>query len=104
MLDQFKALNINVVAGSNDSQDKAEEVAADLDFPVGYELGKATADKLGSWWEDRRSIIQPSEFLLNDKGRVIHACYATGPIGRINPEDVIRMVNFLNAQKAKQNA
>ena len=53
---------MKVVASSVDPIDKAQEVADEVNFPIGYGLTKDTADLLGSWWEDRRQIIQPSEF------------------------------------------
>jgi len=76
-------------------------VAAALSFPVGYGITRAQADQLGSWWEDRRQIIQPSEFLLGAGGKILQSSYSSGPIGRLEATDVVRMVNFLEAQAPK---
>jgi peroxiredoxin len=97
----LEALGIKVVAASVDPLDKAKEVAADLSFPIGYGVTRAMADQLGSWWEDRRSIVQPSEFLVDAAGKVRTSTYSSGPIGRMDPADVIRLVTFYDKQAQK---
>lgn len=97
----LEALGIKVVAASVDPLDKAKEVAADLSYPIGYGVTRAMADRLGSWWEDRRSIIQPSEFIVDAAGKVRTSTYSSGPIGRMDPADVIRLVNFYDKQAQK---
>jgi len=92
-------MGIKVVAASVDPLDKAKEIADTVLYPVGYEVTRETADRLGAYWEDRRGIIQPSEFLIDGDG-VIKACsYSDGAIGRIDPRDVIKTVTFLESQK-----
>ncbi len=97
----LEALGAKVVAASVDGIDKAREVAAELSFPVGWGVTREQADRLGSWWEDRRSIIQPSEFIVGANGKVVTSSYSSGPIGRFESSDVIRMITFIEAQKAK---
>jgi peroxiredoxin len=94
------ALGVTVVAGSVDDAEKAAEVAADLSFPVAYGMTRADADAMGSWWEDRRSIIQPSEFVLGADGKVMSATYSSGPIGRLDATDVVKYLNFVESKKA----
>ena len=62
---------------------------------------RAQADQLGSWWEARRQIVQPSEFLVGQGGKILSATYSSGPLGRVEATDVVRMVNFLEAQAKK---
>ena len=97
----LEALGIKVVAASVDPVDKAKEVASELSYPIGYGVTRAMADRLGSWWEDRRSIIQPSEFIVDAAGKVRTSTYSSGPIGRMDPGDVIRLVNFYDKQAQK---
>jgi peroxiredoxin len=99
---ELTALGVKVVAASIDPIDKAKEVAATVSFPIGYGVTRAMADQLGSWWEERRSIIQPSEFLVAADGKVRAATYSSGPIGRVNPADVVRLVNFYDKQAAEK--
>ena len=97
---EFDALGVKVAAASVDPADKAEEVAAALSFPVAYGVTRAMADQLGSWWEERRGIIQPSEFLVAADGKVRSATYSSGPIGRVEAGDVVKLVNFYDQQAA----
>jgi peroxiredoxin len=97
----LEAHGIKVVAASVDPLDKAKEVAAELSYPVGYGVTRAMADQLGSWWEERRSIIQPSEFIVDAGGRVRTSTYSSGPIGRMDPADVVRLVTFYDKQAKK---
>ena len=99
---ELDALGVKVVAASVDPIDKAKEVAAELSFPVGYGVTRAMADQLGAWWEERRSIIQPSEFLVAADGKVRASTYSSGPIGRVEPSDVVKLVNFYDKQAAQK--
>ena len=91
-------LGAKVVAASVDPPDKAREVADEVGFPVGHGVTLATADALGSWWEDRRSIVQPSEFIVGPDGKVIASSYSDGPLGRIDAADVVRMLTRLEGR------
>lgn len=95
---ELKALGASIVAASVDPLDKAREVAAELPFPVAYGVTRAQADTIGAWWEERRSIVQPSEFVLDAAGKVLSSTYSSGPIGRVDPGDVVRFINFREKQ------
>jgi peroxiredoxin len=99
---ELDELGVKVVAASVDPIDKAKLVADEVSFPIGYGVTRAMADLLGSWWEERRSIIQPSEFLVAADGKVRAATYSSGPIGRVHPADVVRLVNFYDKQAAEK--
>jgi len=98
---ELTALGVAIFAASVDPLDKAKEVAAHLSFPIGYGVTRDIADQLGSWWEERRSIIQPSEFVLDADGKVLASSYSDGPIGRIDAADVVKLINFREAQQRK---
>ena len=98
---ELEALGIKIAAASVDPLDKAREVAAELSYPVGYGVTRTMAEQIGAWWEERRSIIQPSEFLVGADGKVRASTYSSGPIGRVDPADVIRLVNFYDKQAKK---
>ena len=97
----LEAVGAKVVAASVDALDKAKEVAAELPFPVGYGVTRDMADQIGAWWEERRSIVQPAEFIVGANGKVIASSYSSGPIGRIEPADVVKLINFHEAQAKK---
>ena len=96
---ELDALGAKIFAASVDPIDKAREVAAEVSFPVGYGVTRAMADTLGSFWEDRRSIIQPSEFILGADGKVVVSSYSDGPLGRIDAADAVRLIRFYESRK-----
>ncbi len=95
------AVGAKVVAASVDPLDKAREVASGLSYPIGYGATREMADRIGAWWEDRRSIIQPSEFVVGADGKVRTSTYSSGPVGRIEPADVVSLINFYEKQARK---
>ena len=97
--DEFDKLGVKVVAASVDDVEKAQEVADEVNFPVGHGVSRDIAKALGSYWEDRRQIIQPSEFIVGADGNVVACSYSDGPLGRIDAGDVVKMVNFYESKK-----
>lgn len=71
-----------------------------LNQPLAFGVTHDQVDTLGAWWEDRRQIIQPSDFVLNDQGVVLSATYSSGPIGRLEAVDAVRFIQF--QEKLKQ--
>lgn len=96
---ELEAVGAQVVAASVDPIDKAQIVAAEVFFPIGYGVTRDMADRLGSWWEDRRGIIQPSEFIVGADGKVTTSSYSSGPLGRIDAADVVRLIKFYESRK-----
>ena len=94
-------MGARVVAASVDALDKAKEVAAEVSYLVAYGVKRETADRIGAWWEERRGIVQPAEFLLGATGKVMASSYSSGPIGRIDAADVVKLINFYEAQARK---
>ena len=86
------ALGVKIVAGSVDPLEKSREVAQELNFAVAYGVTRQVGELLGSWWEERRNIIQPSEFILGADNKVLASSYADGPLGRIEAGDVVRWI------------
>jgi peroxiredoxin len=93
------ALGAGVVAASVDPMEKAREVAAEVSFPIGYGVTRAIAEELGSWWEERRQIIQPSEFIVGADNKIIVSSYSDGPLGRIEAADVVKLIRFYESRK-----
>ncbi len=89
-----------MVAASVDDPEKAAEVSAHLPFPVAHSVTREQGDLLGSWWEEKRDFIQPSEFILNHKGRVMHSTYSSSPVGRTDPEETLVLLNFLSQRRS----
>jgi hypothetical protein len=92
---------VSIIAAAVDSQEKTLEVAESLQFPVAYGVTRQQADALGAWWDDRREFIQPTEFMLTRKGKVMFSTYSNAPVGRMDPAETLTLIKFLNAQRAK---
>jgi len=99
-LEALTSVGASVIAASVDDAEKAAEVAAELSFPVAYGVTREQADSIDAWWESRRDIVQPSEFLLNAEHKVLFSSYSSGPIGRMNPPDVVKVIQFMEKQKS----
>ena len=99
--DELDAVGARIIAASVDPLDKSTEVAAELSFLLGYGVTREVAGKLGSWWEERRGIIQPSNFVLDAGGKVLASTYSDGPIGRIEAADALKFIQFREAQSQK---
>ena len=97
---QFDEIDTALLAAAVDPLEKSTEVQDELAFPIAYGVTRSQAQLIGAWWEERRSIIQPSEFILGRDGRVVSATYSTGPVGRLMPEDAIKLIKFLESQKS----
>jgi peroxiredoxin len=97
----LEAVGAKVVVASVDPLDKAKEAAAEVSWPVAYGVTRETADKLGAWWEERRGIVQPAELIVGRDGKVIASSYSSGPLGRIDAADVVKLINFYESQARK---
>ena len=76
-------------------------MSRDWGFPVAYGMTRTDGDAMGSWWEERRDHIQPSEFVITKTGKVMMSTYSNSPIGRMDPEEALTLIQFLNAQRAR---
>ena len=88
-------MGLQVVAASVEPQELVREMAgkSGVTFPMAYGVSRADADRLGSWWsDDRGGYIQPTEFLLGRGGTVLGAMYASGPVGRISPDEAVHFI------------
>jgi len=98
---ELDALGAKVVAASVDPIDKAREVAGEVSFPIGYGVTRDIANTLGAWWDRRRNIIQPAEFVVGTNDKIIVSSYSDGPLGRIEGADVVSLIRFYEARKSQ---
>jgi len=84
------------VAGSADAIDKAQVVADEVSFPIAYGVSQEIADSLGSWWEGKSGIIQPSEFIVGADGKIVHSSYSSGPLARTLAPDVVSLLKLMS--------
>lgn len=79
-------------------------MAQPLGFPVAHSMTRTDGDSIGSWWDDRRDHIQPSEFVLNSKGMVMFSTYSNSPVGRMDPAETLVLLQFLKSMADKKKA
>ena len=104
-MEEVKKEDVDVLALSVDPLDKAKETVEKLrlTFPVGYGLeAPRDAGKIGAFWDERRKIIQPANFVLDSDKKVVDASYSIGPIGRIVAADALSHIQFFKKSKAQQ--
>ncbi len=101
---ELEALGATTIAVSADTAEQAQEVKDHgLTFSVAYGANQADADTIGAWWsDDRGGFIQPSEFLLGRGGVVLGAMYASGPVGRMASDEVIRAITNRENRRRRQ--
>ena len=100
-------MGASVYALSTDSTEHARGTVKELGltFPVLYGMdGPATAGLLGAYYEKRRNLIQPTNFVIAPDRTIATVSYASGPIGRIVAEDAIRFIKFLQKKAAEAAA
>ena len=94
----FAELGISIIAGTVDSEEKTQEVAAPLGFPVAYGMTRSDGDAIGAWWDERRDHIQPSEFVLTQGGKVMMSTYSNSPIGRMDSAEMLTLMKMIAAR------
>ena len=88
--EELEALGSTIYAVSVDSLDQAREVVGrGITFPVAYGATREQSNQIGAWWEEQRGFIQPAEFLLGLAGVVLGSVYASGPLGRMDAQEVV---------------
>ena len=58
-------------------------------------------DSVGAYWEARRGIIHATNFTVDPEGKVLQACFATGPIGRITAADALSSIRGTKKRKGQ---
>lgn len=99
--EKLSGLGIAVVSFSVDPEDQAAEVVEKhkLSFPVGYAAdADEVAAAIGSFVNPEPKYLQSTGFLLDPEGTVVLSVYSSGAIGRLVPEDVAGMVEYIKSQ------
>ena len=102
----MEALGVTIIGATTDTLEQAQDIANNdpgLTYQVAYGVTKEEADSLGSWWsEDRDGYIQPTEFIMGRGGVVLGALYASGPVGRMGADEVVRLITNRERRRQQQ--
>lgn len=102
---ELEALGCAIYVASVDAQDQAKEVIEEvgLTYSFAYGVTREQSELFGAWWsEDRNGYIQPSEFLLGHGGVVLGSMYASGPVGRMGADEVLRQITNRERRRSEQ--
>lgn len=70
-----------------------------IGFPVVYGLDvRKEADKMSAYSDNEHGYFQPANFILRD-GKVVQATYSSGPLGRLQAEHVLMLVDHYRKQE-----
>ncbi len=99
-IDSFRDIGAPVVALSVDSAEHAEETVEKhrLEYPVLYGLdAHEMAERIGCYIDEEGEppYLQATGFILDPEGRVAHATYSSGPIGRLVARDTAGKVEYM---------
>ncbi len=68
-------------------------------FPVVYGLDvRKEAEKIGAYFDSENGYFQPANFILRN-GRVFNATYSSGPLGRLQAQHVLMLVDHFRKQE-----
>lgn len=100
--EQLAAAGVRVAALSVDDAQTTTELIAKhrLEFPVGYGAdARAVAAETGAFVNDDPLYLQSTGFVLDPGGKVVVSVYSSGAIGRLVPDDVIGLVQYVSKQQ-----
>jgi peroxiredoxin len=97
---ELEALGAQIVALSADQKEEAGGTVQELglEFRVLYGLDpEATSRAIGCYTgkHEGKPHIQPAAFILGSDGRIVHAMYSCGKVGRLTASDALTMVKDL---------
>lgn len=104
MLKEFGSEQVQIIAGSVDPGEKAEETIqkAGVTYPVAYGMDAEETSRItGAYYDSGRNYIHATGFLVRPDNTVEVACYSSGPIGRFVAKDVLGLVKFYKSKMKK---
>ncbi len=96
-MDDFKAENMGILAGSVDALPEAQKTVKELGltFAVAHSLDlDDIGRRLGGFIQSEKRYLQPSGFLIRPAGTIEIASYSSGPIGRLKAADVLALTRY----------
>jgi peroxiredoxin len=100
--EKLDGLDVKVVSLSVDDEATARELIARhrLTFPVGHSADAAAIhEATGAFLNANPVFLQSTGFVLDPGGDVVVSVYSSGAIGRLVPEDVAGLVDYVNSRQ-----
>jgi len=89
------------VALSVDKEEDARKMVErhKIGIPIVYGLDVRTeAEKIGAYFDSEGGYFQPANFILRNE-KVVQATYSSGPLGRLQAEHVLMLVDHYRKQE-----
>lgn len=99
---ELEALGVRFLAASVDGPEESRGTVErlGLGFPVGHSLPMMpTATAFGAYYETRRQILHATNVLVRPGGTIGVVSYSSGPVGRMWPDDVVKLVTFWKSKE-----
>ena len=101
-LSAFEQRKVLVTGASVDTLEDAQKMVDEggLTFPVGYGLeAEPIASRYGAYFDERRKFLHATGFLLRPDNKIVNAVYSTGSIGRLTPQDSLRVIDYYQSRE-----
>ncbi len=70
-----------------------------IGFPIVYGLDvRKEAERIGAYFDSEHGYFQPANFILRN-GKVVQVTYSSGPLGRLQAEQVLMLVDHYRKQE-----
>lgn len=90
---------------STDSKADAEKMKKEkgATYPIGYDLdAREVATLTGAYYDDKKSYLHATGFVLKPNGSIAVASFSSGPIGRMMPDTILRMIDLTYEKREKE--
>ncbi len=106
MREELEAVGAVVIAATVDDRPSTEAMAQKhgLTFPIAYGLTATQLEEFDPWWADDNHghYPQPMEFLVLRGGTIFGSLYASGPIGRMDVDEVLTSIRGRERRRLEQ--
>ena len=94
---ELRSIGVRVVAASVDTADQTAALSDELhlhDIEMASGLDAVSvAASVGAYLDtSHETFLQPTAFVLNPQGEVVQSLYSSAAMGRLAPNDVVKLV------------
>ncbi len=102
-MNEFDGKKIRIIGASTDSLEDAQKMVMrqKLSFSMAYGLNAGEfALQTGAFFDEAKSYIHATGFILRPDGKIDDAVYSTGPIGRLIAADTLLLIDYRSKHPA----
>lgn len=102
---ELDELGVYVIGGTIEDRETAAQMAREegITFPIAYGVTPESIGPLYPLWAEEKGYghcVEPMEFLVR-KGFVIGSMYASGPVGRMDVDQLIHFIKLRERSRAR---